>query len=379
MSEKILIVDDDDNILNAYKRRLRKRFTLETVNNSETALVMIRETGPYAVVLSDYQMPGMDGIEFLSQVRGRSPDTVRMILTGYADLKVAMEAVNEGHVFRFLTKPCNSDVLALALEAGLEQYRLIQNAYELRESKRIEETLREAGKRLEQEVEARTKDLLDSNEQLKAQIVERSKAEKALRESREVLTQVIDNIPNCIYWKDADSVYIGCNANFLNFIDIEKSEDLIGKTDRDLGIDKEFADFLYESAERVMSLNIPEFHAHEMFNAQGEITTLDIGMIPYHDDEGTVIGMICIMEDVSSKIKAEEERIRLEKNNGISKIADVIADELNFPLKNLKRYKQLINNVSKENPLYDYFINIEEQVDLISQITKKLKSYAEPQ
>jgi len=125
MSEKILCVDDDANILAAYQRNLRKQFTIDSAVGGEQALAAIETQGPYAVVVSDMQMPSMNGIEFLLKVKERTPDTVRFMLTGNADQQTAMEAVNKGHVFQFLTKPCPPEMLALALEAGLKQYRLV--------------------------------------------------------------------------------------------------------------------------------------------------------------------------------------------------------------------------------------------------------------
>lgn len=125
MKEKILCVDDDANILAGYKRQLRKQFDLETAGGGEEGLEVLAKEGPFAVVVSDMRMPGMDGIQFLTEMRERSPDTVRLMLTGNADLQTAIDAVNEGSIFRFLTKPCSPEMLAAALNAGLDQYRLV--------------------------------------------------------------------------------------------------------------------------------------------------------------------------------------------------------------------------------------------------------------
>jgi response regulator RpfG family c-di-GMP phosphodiesterase len=139
MSDKILCVDDDENILTAYQRQLHKQFQIETALGAETGLRMISSGESYAVVISDLRMPGMDGIEFLAKVKQIMPDTVRMMLTGNADLQAAIEAVNQGNIFRFLTKPCSGDVLAQALQAGLQQYQLITAEKEL-----LEQTLKGA-------------------------------------------------------------------------------------------------------------------------------------------------------------------------------------------------------------------------------------------
>lgn len=131
MSEKILFVDDDANLLSSCERNLRRKFQLETANGGEAALKKIAENGPYAVVVADRQMPGMDGIQLLSLVRERAPDTVRIMLTGNADLEAAIKVVNEGNIFRFLTKPCPLEVLSKAVEDARTQYRLVTAEKEL--------------------------------------------------------------------------------------------------------------------------------------------------------------------------------------------------------------------------------------------------------
>ncbi|MFQ5675079.1 MAG: HD domain-containing phosphohydrolase [bacterium] len=131
MMKKILLVDDDYNILQGYKRHLHKNFQIHTVLGGKSALEMLQKNGPFAVVVSDLKMPGMNGIEFLSQVRHHSPNTVRILLTGQANMNDAVKVVNEGYIFRFLNKPCSPAVLRQAIEAGLEQYRLITAEREL--------------------------------------------------------------------------------------------------------------------------------------------------------------------------------------------------------------------------------------------------------
>jgi len=133
MADRILCVDDDPNILEGYKRQLRKEFELATAVGPEQGLRMVTEQGPFAVVVSDLQMPGMNGVEFLAQVRAHEPDTVRMLLTGNAELQAAIDAINQGQIFRFLTKPCTSELLGGALNAALAQHRLITAERELLE------------------------------------------------------------------------------------------------------------------------------------------------------------------------------------------------------------------------------------------------------
>jgi response regulator RpfG family c-di-GMP phosphodiesterase len=133
MNGRILCVDDEEKILSAFRRQLGGRFVIVTAVGPLPALDVISANGPFAVIVSDMRMPGMDGVQFLAEARKRAPDSVRVILTGFADLQTAVEAVNEVNIFRFLTKPCSTDTLAKVLEAGLEQYRLITSEKELLE------------------------------------------------------------------------------------------------------------------------------------------------------------------------------------------------------------------------------------------------------
>lgn len=131
MSERVLIVDDDTNILASLKRNLRSHYDVTIAAAGTEAIDLIRSEEPFAVILSDYQMPEMDGIELLARCRQLSPDSVRIMLTGQADMRVAIQAVNQGYVFQFLTKPCPPDVLESALHAAVEHYLLVQSEKEL--------------------------------------------------------------------------------------------------------------------------------------------------------------------------------------------------------------------------------------------------------
>src|SRR5271154_4143110 len=124
MKERILCVDDDALVLSAYQRLLRKDFITDVAQGGAAALQLMKDNAPYAVVLTDMRMPSMDGNRFLSQVKTKYPMSVRMMLTGYADQRTAIDAVNDGHIFRFLTKPCSPEILMQALRAGIRQYHL---------------------------------------------------------------------------------------------------------------------------------------------------------------------------------------------------------------------------------------------------------------
>lgn len=133
IASKILFVDDDENLLAAIQRTLRKQFVFDTALGGLPALELLRTKGPYALIVSDMSMPGMNGSEFLERARRVAPDTVRIMLTGNADQQTAIDAVNRGHVFRFLSKPCPPDTLVPAIEHGLKHYQLLRTERELLE------------------------------------------------------------------------------------------------------------------------------------------------------------------------------------------------------------------------------------------------------
>lgn len=135
MNPHILMVDDELNVLEAFERNLRKSYAIDVALGGEQGLAFIEKSKgkPYFVIIADMQMPGMNGIEFLSKAEVKTPDTTRIMLTGNADQKTAVDAVNQGHVFRFLNKPCSIDILSLTIEAGIKQFRLVTAERELLE------------------------------------------------------------------------------------------------------------------------------------------------------------------------------------------------------------------------------------------------------
>ncbi len=132
--KKILFVDDEPNILAAYQRQLRKQFSVEIAVGPVAGLAAIQNPRDFAVVVADMRMPEMSGVEFLVKVKTAAPEAVRMMLTGNADQATAIEAINEGSIFRFLNKPCPPEKLVQALEAALHQHQLITAERELLEN-----------------------------------------------------------------------------------------------------------------------------------------------------------------------------------------------------------------------------------------------------
>ena len=121
----VLCVDDEPRVVESLAVHLRRNYRVLTANSSLDALQVLKESGAPAVIVSDMRMPGMDGAGLLKQVKQLYPDTTRILLTGDPGRDAAIAAVNDGQIFRYLTKPCLPDQFRAAIEAGVTQHRFL--------------------------------------------------------------------------------------------------------------------------------------------------------------------------------------------------------------------------------------------------------------
>ncbi|MCQ8182458.1 SpoIIE family protein phosphatase [Methylomonas sp. SURF-1] len=125
LQNKILCVDDEPNVLDTFKRTLGRQFALFTASSAADALRILEQERDIAVIVSDYSMPGTDGLAFLKRAGEISPDSVQIVLTGNIELDIAIRAINEAHIFRYLPKPCPLEVTKKIIADALAQYRLV--------------------------------------------------------------------------------------------------------------------------------------------------------------------------------------------------------------------------------------------------------------
>lgn len=121
---RVLCVDDDAALLAGLSRNLRRHFPVTTANSAQEALELLRKDRTFAVIISDMRMPGMDGAQFFAEARQFVPNAVRVLLTGQADMSAVVHAINEGRIYRYLTKPVEKDTLIQVVQAAMAQYRL---------------------------------------------------------------------------------------------------------------------------------------------------------------------------------------------------------------------------------------------------------------
>jgi YesN/AraC family two-component response regulator len=210
----ILCVDDEENILNSLKRLLRKEaYRVLTATTGAEGLKLLEENDVH-LVLSDQRMPQMTGTEFLSVVRERHPDTIRVVLTGYTEVDVITESINKGHVYKFFLKPWNDQSLRLEIKQALEQYDLIQ-----------------ANRTLNQRVLQQNEELKKINENLEALVQERTKELEIQNQALELSQAVLEDLPMPIIGVSVEGVIVLINqeAQALSFNgkSIEIGEELV--------------------------------------------------------------------------------------------------------------------------------------------------------
>ena len=124
---KILFVDDDASLANAFKRLHRDRYEIYLAESGADALELMTGNNDFSVIIADFNMPKMDGIRFLQRAREKSPDAITIMLTGNANLDLAIQALHKGEIYRFLTKPCAPEVLEKAIDNAIEKFGVANN------------------------------------------------------------------------------------------------------------------------------------------------------------------------------------------------------------------------------------------------------------
>ena len=159
---RILCVDDERNVLRSLERIfLDDDYEILTAASGDEGLELLNVAGQVQVVISDYRMPGMSGVEFLKEVFSRHPDTIRIVLSGYADTAAVVAAINEGKIYKFIPKPWNDDELRVTVAKALEHFATQRRNVQLAEELRLRnQELKELNADLERLVTARTSEVM---------------------------------------------------------------------------------------------------------------------------------------------------------------------------------------------------------------------------
>jgi response regulator RpfG family c-di-GMP phosphodiesterase len=194
----LLLVDDEENILSSLKRLLRRDgYKILHANGGQEGLdVLARES--VGVVISDQRMPQMTGVEFLHQVRDRHPQTVRLMLSGYSDLKSVTDAINEGAIYKFLTKPWDDELLRKNVAEAFEQYEL-----------------RRRNRRLTDELQKANEELLRLNQGLEQRVQEKMQETLRSLQVLQIAQEVLESLPLGVIGVDDEGVIVTANHKAL--------------------------------------------------------------------------------------------------------------------------------------------------------------------
>ncbi|WP_321369663.1 response regulator [uncultured Desulfuromusa sp.] len=193
---KILCVDDEQNVLKALRRLFmdEESYELFVAESGAEGLDILEEEGDIRMVVSDYRMPEMTGVEFLRQVYEKWPETMRIVLSGYADTAAVVEAINEGQIYKFIPKPWNDEDLLSTISAALDY-----------------QALQWENKKLSAELQKKNFQLREVNENLEEQVIKRTEALDIRNRILQVSQGVLDVLPVVVFGIDPENLIVHCN------------------------------------------------------------------------------------------------------------------------------------------------------------------------
>lgn len=197
---KVLIVDDEELVLRSLRRLLMdENYTILTATSGEEGLEILQREEPQ-IIISDYRMPDMNGVDFLRKAYLRIPDSVRIIISGYADISAIIGAINEGRIYKFIPKPWNDEELKATLSNAIDRYLLAKRNRELMD------------------------ELLYKNEKLQELLREKSELLEFKSRVLKNFQNILNAIPIGIMGVDFDFVMVQCNDAWISLVGIEWSK-----------------------------------------------------------------------------------------------------------------------------------------------------------
>ena len=193
---KILCVDDEKNILKALRRLFmdEDNYEIPIAESGEEGLEVLEEEEGIRMVVSDYRMPGMNGVEFLHQVNEKWPETMRIVLSGYADTAAVVEAINQGRIYKFIPKPWNDEELLSTISAALQH-----------------QELQWENSKLTEELRKKNAELQKINENLENLVVKRTEALEIRNRVLQISQGVLDVLPVVVFGIDPEQLIVHCN------------------------------------------------------------------------------------------------------------------------------------------------------------------------
>ncbi len=422
ISRKILCVDDDTSWLSALERQLRRKFDITTAIGGPAGLELLAGPDSFAVVTVDFRMPGMNGIEFLREARRVSPDnTVALMLTGCAQLDVAVSALHDGQIYRFLTKPCSPELLEATLADCVEKYRAVATERLLNaQLSHANAELRAESEKLRSEIDEHkaTQELLsqvqialdDAEMERLCRIEERERVQERLAR----IQMALDDSGHAIAIADADGHVDYMNIAFGDLFHC--TLDTISEAGwQSLFIDRAISTSILDSIAGGDSWS----GEAQMSSRTERRFPAEIRAAPIVSERIEIAGLMLLINDVTERKRLEQELLHARKLESIGQLAAGIAHEINTPTqyigdntrfiqkgfadltKVLEQHNQLLAAVKKGVPGPELVLQVEraieqarvaylceeipdaitealEGVDRVAEIVRAMKEFSHP-
>jgi signal transduction histidine kinase len=314
----LLVVDDERAIVDSLTALFRRDYrVLAATSGTEALEILDRE--PIRLVLSDERMPGMTGTELLVHVREKVPESIRILVTGYADIEAVIRAVNYGQIYGYVTKPWEPAELEMMVRHAARHLEVMD------ENRRLAAELTEANLGLERKVQERTEDLARSERYLES---------------------IIANLQSGLLVCDPAGRVEILNAAAARIMHLGSPAEGRGR----LLVESARLQYFQPAVERTIVEGRLEYQELSIPLDDGELQYIGYGTSPILDVGGRTTGVIVIFRDTTEKRKFEEQMVQSEKLAAIGELAGGVAHEINNPLGIILGFTQLLLKAGSPDP-----------------------------
>ncbi len=312
----MLVIDDEPEVLNTLYRQLRRECEVFIAHNADEALAIMREH-PIQIVISDERMPGVTGSEFFSHIKEEYPGTIRLLLTGYADLQAVIQAINQGHIYRYITKPWDATEIRTIVREAYDRYRMIAR------SEHLLNELQTANELLEQRVRERTQQL--------------EQALQEFRDSEQRFRSIVENINDPVMVTDLHAHIRSVNPAFVRVTGYQPAE-VLGRTPKLLASGRHPPEFYAELRRQLLEEG---YWRGNIWNRRksGEIYVqrLTLSMQRDNPDEGLYLA---VYTDISEEIEELERTQFQAQHDALTGLPNrvLLFDRLSEAIRDAHRY-----------------------------------------
>ncbi len=382
LATTVLFVDDEKLILSALQRlTMDEDFSVVTASSGEKALKILEQTSDIGLIVSDQKMPGMTGVDLLEKAKGLAPDALRIILTGFSNITTAVDAINKGGAYRFISKPWDDGELLLMLREAVERFRLIRENRRLAELVKKQHTeLKEWNTRLEQRVEEQTSEIREHVEALTQDLNKIRLMDEKLRKTNQQYIRIseqfralFDGIPDPLLLLSPELKVIWGNRGASEIFELDPA----GQTKkRCYDIWKGGGDGARcDNCGALTSFRTGQSDNRKLKTEDGRVW--EVRFFPIKDEHEQIPNVIAMYVDITEKDARQAETIRAGQLASLGELAAGVAHEINNPVNGVINYAQILSNrsdpESKENNIAQRIIKEGER---IAVIVKSLLAFA---